>query len=265
MIIATLAVLGLIMGSFLDAMVWRMHEGNDFVRSRSRCDHCAHVLAARDLVPLVSWLASRGRCRYCKAKISWQHPLIELVTATVFATSYAWWPFETGDIYGKALLIGWLVACVGMIALAVYDLKWMLLPSRIIYPTFFVALVAQITYIIGKEPRPWHAAELLAGSLLVASGFFWLLFMISRGRWIGFGDVRLGFITGTFLATPTRSFLMIFFASVAGTILAVPLLSTQGKSLRTRLPYGPFLLAATMVVMLFGQSIIDWYDRVLLG
>lgn len=263
MIYAVLIILGLILGSFLDAMVWRMRSGQDWVRGRSRCDHCGHQLAAKDLIPLLSWLSTAGRCRYCRAKVSWQHPAIELITAAVFSLSYLWWPLGLGDIYGKTLLIGWLICAVGLIALGIYDLKWMLLPNKILHPTLAVAIAARLVYLIGREPRPWHAGELWIGSILVASGFFWMLFMLSRGRWIGFGDVRLGLITGTLLAAPALSFLMIFLASVAGTLLALPLLASQGRSLKTRLPYGPFLIGATFIVMLFGQSIIDWYNRVL--
>lgn len=265
MILAALIVLGLIMGSFLDAMVWRMHSGQDWVRGRSHCDSCGHQLAGKDLIPLISWLASRGCCRYCTQKISWQHPLIELITAAVFGLSYLWWPLELNDIYGRALFIGWLIGTIGLTALAIYDLKWMLLPNKIVHPTLAVAFVARLVYILGREPHPWHAAGLWVGSILVASGFFWLLFILSRGNWIGYGDVRLGLITGTFLATPALSFLMIFLASVAGTLLALPLLAARGKSLKTRLPYGPFLIGSTMVVMLFGQMILDWYNRVLVG
>ncbi len=264
MILVALFVLGLILGSFLNALAWRIHGGEDFVRGRSHCDKCGHKLSALDLIPLFSWLYLRGRCRYCHEKVSWQHPAVEVFTGLVFAASYQWWIDSFYSFGSKILFVAWLAACVGLIALAIYDLNWMKLPNKLVYPSLAVAAVGRLVYLVNVEPQPAHAALLWAGSVLVASGFFWLLFIISRGRWIGYGDVRLGLVTGTLLATPTRSFLMIFLASVAGTLISVPLLMIQKKSLSTRLPYGPFLILSTMIVMLFGQSIIDWYDRIFL-
>lgn len=259
-----LFITGLILGSFLDAATWRMHAGEDWVHGRSHCDHCGHSLAARDLIPIFSWLTTLGRCRYCNKRVSWQHPVIELTTAAVFSLSYLWWPGDLSLTGQKLLLAGWLLSSIGLIALAVYDLNWMLLPNKIIYPTLVVAAASRLIYLIAYEPRPWHAAGLWLASILVASGFFWLLFVVSRGRWIGYGDVRLGLITGTLLVTPARSFLMIFLASVIGSLVAIPLLAAAGKSLKTRLPFGPFLITATFTVGLFGQAILDWYNRTLL-
>src|SRR5438105_4077844 len=87
-----LAGLGLAFGSFINALVWRIHEKKDWVRQRSQCPHCGHKLAAKDLVPVISWLALRGRCRYCGKPISLQYPLVELAMAAVFISSYYFWP-----------------------------------------------------------------------------------------------------------------------------------------------------------------------------
>jgi len=100
-------------------------------------------------------------------------------------------------------------------------------------------------------------------SVFVASGLFWALFMISSGRWIGYGDVRLGLITGTTLASPTKSFLMIFLASVLGTLFVIPLLIAKRQSFSSKLPYGPFLILSTALTLLFGGPIINWYTRLL--
>lgn len=265
MVFVALFILGLIFGSFLDALTWRLHNGQGVLRDRSRCDHCGHQLSAVDLVPVISWLASRGRCRYCQAKVTWQHPLIEVLSGLVFALSYLWWPDSLALGGQKILFVSWLAASIGLIALAIYDLKWMLLPNKLIYPTLTVAVLGRLAYLIFYEPKPLHGLEFWALSLAVASGFFWTLFIISRGHWIGYGDVRLGLITGTLLATPAKSFLMIFLASVLGCLIAIPLLAAQKKSLHTRLAYGPFLIGATFIVLVFGQAILDWYNRTLVG
>lgn len=233
------------------------------LRGRSMCVHCGHQLAAQDLVPILSWLFLRGRCRYCKKPISWQYPAVELITAVVFVASYSWWPTDLHTTGGWLLFVTWLVAAVGLVALAVYDLRFMLLSNRILYPTFFIALAGQLAYILLFSNDIAHSSWLLAPSILIASGVFWLLFMASNGRWIGYGDVRLGLITGTLLANPAKSAAMIFIASLLGSLVAAPGLISRKKTMNSRLPYGPFLIVATGIVLLFGDSLINWYKSLI--
>ncbi len=231
------------------------------MRGRSQCESCKHQLAAKDLVPVISWLYLRGRCRYCKKSISWQHPAVELMTSVVFAGSYAFWPGGLHHAGDWVLLITWLAASVGLMALLVYDARWMTLPNKIIYPTFFIAAAGRLVYIIGFSHGKGHDLLLWILSIAIASGIFWLLYIISNGKWIGFGDVRLGLISGTVLATPAKSFLMIFLGSILGTLFILPSIATRKKSLTSKLPYGPFLITSTVVVVLFGQNILDWYKN----
>jgi prepilin signal peptidase PulO-like enzyme (type II secretory pathway) len=272
LILICLFILGLCFGSFVNALVWRIHEqaktknsklktkNLSILHGRSMCPDCRHTLAAKDLVPLFSWLQLRGKCRYCKKPISAQYPLVELAGGLIFVLSYIYWPqpLHSGQ---WVLLTTWLAASVGLLALLVYDLKWMLLPNRIVYPTFFVAFVGQLVYLIGFEDNKLHAALNWALSVLVASGLFWLLFTVSKGRWIGYGDVRLGLITGTLLQTPTKSALMIFVASTLGTAAILPLLAGGRAKLSAKIPYGPFLITATFICLLFGDSLINWYQN----
>jgi len=267
---AVLAWLGLAFGSFINALVWRLHEQSkksarskkpslSILKGRSMCPNCRHPLALIDLIPVLSWLALKGKCRHCHKKISWQYPAVELAGAAVFTLSYAFWPAELQSAGQWLLFIDWLVVSVGLLALLVYDFRWMLLPSRLIYPTAAVAVTGRLAYIVGFETDRWQALLMWLLALGVASGIFWLLFEISKGKWIGFGDVRLGLITGTVLATPPKAFLMIFMASVLGTILVLPALITGRKSMTSRLPYGPFLIVATWLTMLFGDQILERY------
>ncbi len=259
-----IAWFGLAFGSFLNAMVWRIHKKKDWVKGRSECDYCKHKLSALDLMPLFSWLFLRGKCRYCKKPLSVLHPVVELATAAVFVTSYCFWPggvHSTGD---WVLFITWLATAVGLMALLVYDARWMLLPNKIIYPVFFIAALGRVIYIIGYAPDKPHALLEWGLGLLVASGIFWALFVVSSGKWIGFGDVRLGFITGTVLASPGKSFLMIFLGSILGTLYILPSIIKGKAKVDTKLPFGPFLIAATYFSLLFGQNVIDWYNRIFL-
>jgi prepilin signal peptidase PulO-like enzyme (type II secretory pathway) len=268
-----LAWFGLAFGSFVNALVWRLHEQStrkkskkkdlSIINGRSVCPHCRHQLAWYDLLPVVSWLWLRGKCRYCKKPISAQYPAVELALALVFTFSYAFWP---ADVTGWqwALFAAWLLSAVGLMALLVYDMRWMLLPNKIIYPTLLVATVGRLIYILGAEPRKLHALAFWGLAVVVSSGIFWVLFTISKGKWIGYGDVRLGLITGTLLATPAKSFLMIFIASAMGVIVIIPALALGKKTLASKIPYGPFLITSTAVCVLFGQSIVDWYQRIFL-
>lgn len=251
------------MGSFINALVWRLKNKKNWVKARSQCPDCGHQLAAKDLVPVLSWLWLRGRCRYCKKSISAQYPIVELAMAVVFVLSYIYWPqpLQGGQL---VLFITWLACSVGLMALLVYDLKWMLLPNSIIYPTLLIAVAGKLIYLIGFEPHKSHSAALWALSVLAASGVFWFLYMISKGKWIGYGDVRLGLITGTLLQAPLKSLLMIFLASLIGSLTILPLISVGKRRLSAKIPYGPFLITATFICVLFGDSLINWYKSVFL-
>lgn len=282
MVIIALALLGLCFGSFVNAVVWRTRQqaqspkklsANSYqltakknqlsiLSGRSQCVNCGHTLAPKDLIPVLSWVFLSGRCRYCHKKISWQYPAVELILGAVFAASYYFWPVALAG--GQWLLfVTWLAVSVGLLALAVYDIRWMLLPNSVLYPTFLVAIIGRLAYILFFSNDIAHSSWLLALSILVAGGIFWLIYELSRGKAIGFGDVRLGLISGTVLANPLLSLQMIFVASVLGTIAILPGLLSHRKTLTSKVPYGPFLIVATFVVLLLGSSFTDWYTRLL--
>lgn len=279
MVYIFLAVVGLALGSFVNALVWRLHqqlgarsqepgaggrkaESNrlSILYGRSICTNCGHKLAAKDLIPIFSWLALRGKCRSCKKPISPQYPLVELITAALFVISYIFWPafqgpsLETMDIAG---FIVWLILLVGLISLAVYDLRWMLLPNRIIFPLLGLAAASVfLEAVLTTNHQP-----LITGffGAAVGGGLFYLLFQLSGGKWIGGGDVKLGFLLGLVLGDARPAFLMLFLASALGALVSIPMLVSGGAKRSTRIPFGPFLIAAVIIVKLFGQGIIDWY------
>lgn len=270
-IVIVLFVLGLCAGSFVNALVWRIRQQGigskkqakdlSILKGRSMCPHCKHSLAWYDLIPLASWLILQGRCRYCRKPISPQYPIVEIIAGLVFAGSYLFWP-DTVHLNGQWLLLSaWLVCSVGLLALAVYDLRWMILPNKIIYPTLVAAVIGRLGYLSFFEKRPLHGVLLWAGSVIISSGVFYALFMISKGKWIGFGDVRLGLVTGTLLADPYKSLSMLFLASFIGTIVILPALAKGNKTLASRLPYGPFLITGTAIMVVFGTSLVDWYKN----
>ena len=262
MVAVILFWLGAVFGSFAGAVTYRLKAKKDWVRARSQCESCGHQLSGLDLVPILSWLGLRGRCRYCGQKIGISNLLIEVLLGLVFAASYIFWPQDLAG--GQWLLfVTWLAASIGLAILALYDFRWMILPNKVLYPTLYVALAGRLAYVLLYSNRISHDLMQLVLSVAVASGLFWAIYIGSKGKMIGFGDVRLGLVTGTLLAEPQKAALMIFFGSLLGSLFAIPSLAAKKTTLSARLPYGPFLIAATVMVMLFGDSIIDWYRGLL--
>lgn len=272
LIAVILFILGLGFGSFVNALVWRLHKqlGSgqktrdkdlSILKGRSMCPNCRHTLAWHDLIPVISWVSLKGRCRYCGKPISRQYPVVELAMGFIFALSYIFWPVEPHFGGQWLLLATWLASSVGLMALAIYDIRWMLLPNKIIYPTLASVVAGRAAYIGAFQVRPGHAAWLWALSVAIASGVFYILYMVSQGKWIGFGDVRLGLITGTLLADPYKSLGMIFVASLLGALFVLPHLVKGSKSMASKTPYGPFLIMATGIFVIFGDNLISWYKN----
>jgi prepilin signal peptidase PulO-like enzyme (type II secretory pathway) len=254
--------LGLCFGSFALATAWRIRKERDFVREHSECEHCHHQLTAKDLVPLFSWLVLRGRCRYCHKKISRLLPIAEVSGAVVFAVSFAHWPRQFDGYINGTLFITWCVALILLLILFFYDLQWYELPNKVVHPLWGASAVYGFVVFI---ERPSFSTLLnIIFAVMVAGGFFWLLYEASKGKWIGFGDVRLGLAIGLFVATPVRAGLVLFVASIVGIVFALPGLLKGSRKLSSKVPFGPLLIIGLIVTMLFGQRIIDWYMSSLL-
>jgi prepilin signal peptidase PulO-like enzyme (type II secretory pathway) len=165
------------------------------------------------------------------------------------------------DAKGTILFILWLIYLIGFIALGLYDLKWYLLPNRIIFPLYIVAFV-QITVLVLFFDLGMQGLLTQIGAILIGGGIFYILYQISNGKWIGGGDVKLGFLIGAILGKPMLSILFIFIASLVGTLFAVPLLIRGSLKRSSHLPFGPFLLISAFIVVLFGDSLANGYLRI---
>ncbi len=280
LIVLWLVVTGLCLGSFVNALVWRLHEQEESEQSeaerkkaksankkmsiltgRSMCPHCQHQLAAKDLVPVVSWLWLRGKCRYCHHKID-DTPAAELLVPALFVFSYIYWPMSFSG-WGLVEFCFWLVFLVGFVALALYDLRWFILPDRIVYPLMVLAAVCVGMHVIFYDGG-WQAVVAAGWGVVIASGIFYVLFQLSQGKWIGGGDVKLGVVLGLLLGGPLNSLLLLFFASTFGSLVSVPLLLSGRAKRDTLIPFGPFLLLAAFVIMLFGGSITAWINGLMI-
>lgn len=262
-----LILIGVAFGSFVNAYVWRTHQqlGNkkksqkkhlSILNGRSMCVRCQHALAWFDLIPVISWLLLRGRCRYCQKPISWQYPVIELAMGTFVALSYSYWPYNLESIQDHAVFFVWLVLLVFGLALSLYDLKWMLLPNSIMYPFIGVSLIFAVLLAAVQNNGAIVSSAVLGG--LGFGGLFYLLYQLSKGRWIGGGDVRLGFALG-FILGWQKSIVGLILAAYLGMAIIIILLLLGRYRKSMKLPFGPLLLAGTYTALLWGQQAIDWY------
>jgi prepilin signal peptidase PulO-like enzyme (type II secretory pathway) len=251
-------LLGAAMASFAGALVWRLHSGKPFVKARSECERCHHILNVLDLVPVFSFLFLRGRCRYCHKKIHLSTLIIELVGVIAFVLSYLFFPSFSPDIaQNTVLLMIWFVLLTGFLILALYDIKYSLLPDRIIRPTLAAAAIFCATKATFTDTGLW---EMLAGfslALLPVSGFYLVLWILGEklGKpMIGLGDVKLGAIFALLL-TWQENVTVLILANILGAIVATILLLTKKVGRHSTIPFGPFLLLSALVVFLGRLSI----------
>lgn len=251
-------VLGACFGSFAGAVAWRLHEKKDFVQDRSECESCHHKLGAIDLIPIISWLMTRGKCRYCHHPITSLPILLELLTATIFALSFIYWPFGLQSLLEILLLVLWLIGIVCMMILFAYDLRWKLLPNVVMFPLIVVGIgIFVCQHIVQAIPITQWPIDALLGQLPVA-GLYGVLYLISNRQWVGFGDVKLGMFMGLVLGWQ-QGLLALVLANLLGSIVVVGPMLTGTLKKNTHIPFGPFLIVATVVAFLWGNELIAAY------
>jgi leader peptidase (prepilin peptidase)/N-methyltransferase len=248
--IVLFALLGLVVGSFLNVCIDRLPRNESIVYPPSHCAVCQHKLAVKDLIPVFSYLSLRGRCRYCQASIPRKLFWVELATGLIFALLY--WH------YGLSAELGVMAfyACLFTI-IFVIDLEHGLILNKVVYPGMVVA------FLLALLPRPWLTQWLVTGVANAALGgavgfvILFLIAIVSRGG-MGWGDVKLAALIG--LAT---GFPLVFFSLIMGAILggivAVALMIAKKKTRRETIPFGPFLAVAAMITLLWGSDILNWY------
>jgi prepilin signal peptidase PulO-like enzyme (type II secretory pathway) len=256
-LVVYVSLLGLIIGSAINAIVWRLHEGKSWVHGRSQCPKCGHMLAAVDLIPVLSWVWLRGRCRYCNKPISVKYPLVELLSALVFGLSVSALPLSTPLQQWTIAL--WLLILTLLLVLAVYDLKWMLLPDKIIIPLGVVGALFVLSAVVPASG--WGTASSFLLGALVSGGFFYAIAAFSRGRAMGGGDIKLAFVMGLFL-NPARLVVAMEIAFVTASIIGVGMLAAGRIERRGHLPFGPYLVLGAIVSFLYGDYIINLYLKI---
>lgn len=285
-------IVGTIIGSFTLALAHRSLNKRSFL-GRSYCPSCKHTLNWYDLFPLFSYLSVLGKCRYCHKKIGREYPLVEFTLGVIMAF-LTWQSFQffpgTSDYFKLAVFIFDLIFKAFFITVLavvfITDLKKMFIPDRVILPSIVISIVAlvgislyKVIYLyyyllnhsVGKYLLPPHsdyfqrhaldAAFPLWGGLISGlgiGGFFLLLIIVTRGKGMGGGDVKLGAFMGICLGFP-NSILAVVLSFLIGSIYAIFLLLTKKKHFGQAIAFGPFLVIGSLIALFWGSQIIDWY------
>ncbi len=263
-------VFGLIAGSFLNCLVYRLETGQRMTK-RSYCPYCRNKLSWQDLIPVLSFIILKGKCRYCHKKISLQYPLVDLSTGLLFLLifNFQFPVFNEFSIVNFQNLINLcFMLCVScfMIVIFLYDLKHYIIPDKVIYPAIAITFLYQSFRVLNfgflsdfsfrtLDFETW-TSSLLAG--IIACLFFLTIVVISQGKWMGMGDVKLAFLMGLFLGFP-NILVALFFAFFIGAIIGIGLIAVKKKTLKSELPFGPFLVIGTFIALFWGERIINWY------
>ncbi len=237
------AIFGLAIGSFANVVILRTASGESPLRGRSRCPRCRRELAWFELIPVASWLVLGGRCRTCRSRISPQYPLVEAAAAILTALAVARFGVTLAGVLAAALFATLLV-------IFVYDLRHKLILDRMSIPAIIIggllSLVLHRSY-----------ASILVGAILGA-GFFLAQYLLSHGRWIGGGDIRLGAALGIAAGWPLVVVTVVL-AYLSGAVVALVLLIRRRSTWTSELPFGTFLSVAGVATILAGQELLQWY------
>ncbi len=295
-------VFGLAIGSFLNAFIYRLEVQQGLcsapknpttgvasthplgvTEGRSFCPHCGHTLAWQNLIPLVSFLLLRGKCRYCSKGISWQYPLVEFATAFLFLLIFwsvlPWFCQGVDNLVGLSfpqvleLFYLWAIAAL-LIGIFVYDLKHYLIPDKMLFPAIGLTLLwrgfEQFEFGILNLFRIsdfgfWISLPFIQATLagILASAFFFAIFLFSGGRAMGFGDVKLTVLLGLFVSWPSI-LVALFFAFSLGAVCGLFLIAFKKKGFKSEVPFAPFLIMGTAIAFFFGPNVVNFYMNLIL-
>jgi leader peptidase (prepilin peptidase)/N-methyltransferase len=248
------ALFGLVIGSFLNVVIYRVPRKESIIRPRSHCPSCGTLIKESDNIPVLSWLLLKGRCRHCGDAISPRYIFVELATATLFAGLAARLGYNWD-------LPAYLVLFAGLLSLACMDLEHLLLPKRVVYPVLL--LVTVLLAIASVESGHWHQLIVAAISAVAWYVLFFVINLTSP-RVLGFGDVRLALLLGLGLGWFGWRFVIIgfFAANVIGAVIGLALIATKRMSHDQPIPYAVFLALGTAVAVFAGPEIAPIFSRI---
>lgn len=247
-----LFLFGANVGSFLNVLIDRLPRGEQVLKGRSYCDHCKKQLSWYDLFPIFSWIFLGRRCRFCHSPIKAQYPLVEATTGVLFISVLFLSP------QNLLFMIYYLLLISALIVIFVVDLKYQLILDHIIYPTILISFIFQI---INHKLEIINVINPLL-STLGAGLFFLAVVLVTHGRGMGVGDVKLAALMGLVLGFP-KIIVALYLAFLTGAFFGVILVLTGKKRFGEHLPFGPFLSGATLISLFWGQNLWQVFQKIL--
>ena len=282
-----ISLLGAALGSFAAAQVWRLRAdqletdrrsgepidsvefkklkpllGKTFKSDRSRCLSCHHELKWYDLLPIISWVTLAGRCRYCKEPIGFADFALELAMAGLFAAGLVFWPGQLSEPLEVVKLVLWLVSLVALAINFMYDARWSLLVSGLNW-LLIICGVIYAGIVLWQSPDVLNTLGSIAGSVFILGGLYGALWIFSRGKLVGEGDIYLGIGLGLLLADWQLGFLALFAGNFIGTLVVMPQLLSRKLKRGSHVPLGPLLIIGFLIAWFFGAMIVDWYRELI--
>jgi prepilin signal peptidase PulO-like enzyme (type II secretory pathway) len=260
LIASWLFMLGLAIGSFLNVLIYRTMEGQSWVKGRSRCDHCQQQLAWYENIPLFSFLWLRGKSRCCQRSIPLSYPVVEFITGSLFV----WW-YVIGSVFFQLTQsplsvlqpLFWLLVGVILIVIFFADLRYLIIPDLAVGSLLFITLIYRAYLVlvgVMQTQDLWLAWWGLVGSVLFFGGLWWF----TKGKGMGFGDVKLIAPVALLLGWP-KILVGIFLSFILGGIVATILLIFKKKTKGEVVPFGPFIVMGTVLGLVWGERIFNWY------
>ena len=291
MIVLFLFLLGLAFGSFLNVLTLRYKPDESYgiktVGGRSHCLHCGRQLRWFELIPLLSFIIQRGACRACGKKLSWQYPLVELAAGLIFVTVPLFfqqhallWGISQQPVLVVLFSALWIGVLFLLLAMCIIDLRWYVIPNVLNEILAFLGVcwigIITLTHLagsIGTGSFLGNFSQLfpLVGSLLyinhlwgilIAGVFFLVVVLVSRGKGMGMGDVKLIAVLGLLFGWPDI-LLIIMLSFIIGTVVVVPLMVIRKKKMSDKIPFGPFIVIASAIVFFFGSGIVTSYFAII--
>lgn len=259
-ILFLLFIMGLVIGSFLNVVIYRMVHNDSALRGRSYCDSCKKPIAWYDNIPLISFLMLKRKCRHCHEPIPWEYPAVEFLTGILFV----WWYFIGSTFFqlttNPFLIIQpmfWLFVGILMVMIFFTDFMYYLIPDSAVFLltmlTFFYRL-----FLTNQNIMMGRDFMLALVCAVGASLFFLSLFLLTRGRGMGFGDVKLAFPLGLLLGWP-NTVVAIFLSFILGAAVGLIAMMLKKKKLKSTIPFGPFLVLGTFIALLWGNDLLRMY------
>ncbi len=248
------AVLGLLVGSFLNVVIYRVPRHESVVSPGSHCPSCGRPIRGRHNIPVIGWLMLRGKCADCHAPISVRYPAVEAATGLAFAL-LTWWAASRGE---AAAAPAWCYLAAVGIALAAIDLETHRLPNVIVLPSYPV-LAALLTFAALVEGQPGNLLRAAIGMIALAA--FFLLVVLVYPKGMGWGDVKLAGLLGMAMGYESWGALVIgsFAGFALGAVVGVVVIASGRGTRKTAVPFGPFMILGAFIGLLAGDAVAGWY------